>query len=103
MRHHICLTMEVKHDIAVQLTFLGDLNGRAFFLPEKWETSSSLQLYTDAAGCKGNGAIFGKHWFRAAWPDSWKSLNIAFLELLLIVTVLHIWGRYMVNRCGILH
>jgi len=59
--HHIRLTREVKHDIAVWLTFLGQFNERTFFLHEKWETSSSLQLYTDAAGSKGYRAIFGKH------------------------------------------
>ena len=68
--HHLRLTKEVKHDIAVWLTFLGQFNGRTFFLHEKWETSSSLQLYTGAAGSKGYGAIFGKHWFCGAWPDS---------------------------------
>ena len=99
LHHHIRLIKEVKHDIAVWLTFLGQFNGRTFFLHEKWETSSSLQLYTDAAGSKGYGAIFGKHWFCGAWPDSWKSLNIAFLELFPIVIALHIWGPYMANRC----
>ena len=97
--HHTRLTKEVKHDIAVWLTFLGQFNGRTFFLHEKWETSSSLQLYTDAAGSKGYGAIFGKHWFCGAWPDSWKSLKIAFLELFPIVIALHIWEPYMANRC----
>ena len=95
LHHHIRLIKEVKHDIAVWLTFLGQFNGRTFFLHEKWETSSSLQLYTDAAGSKGYGAIFGKHWFCGAW----KSLNIAFLELFPIVIALHIWGPYMANRC----
>ena len=52
-----------------------------------------------AAGSKGYGAVFGKHWFCDAWSDSWKSLNIAFLELFPIVIALHIWGPYMANRC----
>ena len=97
--HHIRLTKEVKHDIAVWLTFLGQFNGRTFFLHEKWETLASLQLYTDAAGSKGYSAIFGKHWFCGAWPDSWKSLHIALLELFPIVIALHIWGPCMANRC----
>ena len=97
--HRIRLTKEVKIDIVVWLTFLEEFNGKAFFLHEKWETSSPLKLFTDAAGSKGYGAIFGKHWFYGAWPDSWKSLNIAFLELFPIVIALHVWGPIMANRC----
>ena len=67
--HRIRLTKEVKNDIAVWLTFLDEFNGRAFFLHEKWRASSSLKFFTDAAGSKGYGAIFGKHWFYGAWPD----------------------------------
>ena len=89
-QHRIRLTKEVKNDIAVWLTFLDEFNGRAFFLHEKWGASSSLKLFTDTAGSRGYGAIFGKHWFYGAWPDSWKSMNIAFLELFPIVIALHI-------------
>ena len=37
-------------------------NGKSFFLNEKWENSVSLQLFTDAVGVHGFGAIFGSHW-----------------------------------------
>ena len=100
--HHIRLTKEVKHDIAVWLTFLGQFNGRTFFLHEKWETSSSLQLYTDAAGSKGYGAIFGKHWRRVA----------GFMEILKYrifravsdrYSATHLGALYGQQVCGILH
>ena len=68
-------------------------------MDDKWETSCSMKLFTDAAGSKGYGAIFGNHWFYGAWPESWKSFNIAFLELFPIVLALHIWGPSMANRC----
>ena len=58
-----------------------------------------LKLYTDAAGSKGYGAIFGRHWFYGEWPDSWKQLNIAFLELFPIALSLHVWGGQMSNQC----
>lgn len=61
--------------------------------------SSSLKFFTDAAGSKGYGAIFGKHWFYNGWPDSWKSMNTVFLELFPIVFTLHIWGPLIANRC----
>ena len=99
----IRLSKEAKSDIATWLTFLDQFNGKTFFLDDKWVTSSSVELFTDAAGSKGYGAIFGKHWFCGAWPASWTSLNIAFLELFPIVLSLHIWGPLMANRCVVFY
>lgn len=76
--HRIRLSKEAKSDMATWLTFLDKVNGITFFLDDKWETSSSLELFTDAAGSKGYGAIFGKHWFCGAWPASWTSLILPF-------------------------
>ena len=90
--HHIRLTKSCRKDILVWQTFLKNFNGRTFFLEEKWLSSNPLSLYTDAAGSKGYGAIFGKQWFFGEWPDDWKSLNIAFLELFPIVISLSTCG-----------
>lgn len=57
-----------------------------------------LKLYTDAVGSKGYGAIFGRHWFYGEWPDSWKTINIAFFELFPIVLSLHVWGGHICNH-----
>ena len=73
--HRIRLSKEAKSDMATWLTFLDKFNGKTFFLEDKWETSPSLELFTDAAGSKGYGAIFGKHWFCGAWPASWTSFK----------------------------
>ena len=97
--HHIRLNRESKHDIRMWLTFLDNFNGRAFFLSDRWENSSTLDLYTDAAASKGYGAVFGRHWFGGAFPDAWHSFNITFLELYPIVLAVHIWGSSMTNRC----
>ena len=70
--HHIHLSRGAKLDIMLWLRFLDDFNGR-----------SSLQLYTDAAGSIGFGAVFDRHWLHGTWPNHWKSYNIALLELLL--------------------
>ena len=97
--HHIRLTREVKKDLNVWKTFLDHFNGRAFFLDDYWVTSSALELFTDAAGSKGYGAVFGKKWFYGSWPESWKSLNITFLEFFPIVLAIHMWGGDMANKC----
>ena len=90
--HRIRLTKACRKDISVWLNFLENFNGRTFFLDEQWLSRAPLKLYTDAAGSKGYGAIFGRHWFYGEWPDSWKTLNIAFLELFPLALSLHVWG-----------
>ena len=77
----IRITKECKQDIQVWLSFLHQYNGISFFLPDRWLTSRKLQLYTDAAGSLGYGAVFSKHRFFGSWPDKWKSFNITILEL----------------------
>ena len=76
-----------------------EFNGRSFFLDDKWNTSTLLELYTDAAGPKGYGAIFGPHWFFGYFTDRWQSLNITFLQLFPIALSVRIWGSQLANRC----
>ena len=81
------------------MRFLGAFNRRAFFLDDLWVSSTKLELFTDAAGSKGYGTVFGSKWFYGSWPESWSSLNITFLEFFPIVIALHIWEPSMANRC----
>ena len=97
--HRIRLSKDAKADLKVWMRFLGEFNGRAFFLHDLWISSTTLELFTDAAGSKGYGAVFGRKWFFGSWPESWGSLNITFLEFFPIVIALHIWGRSMANKC----
>ncbi len=96
--HHIKLTKAVKADLQTWLTFLDNFNGKSFFLPDIWESSHSLELYTDAAGSKGYWSIFGHHWFYGHWPERWHSLNITILELFPIVLALCVWGSHVSNK-----
>ena len=96
--HQIRLSQGAKLDIMLWLRFLEDFNGRSFFLSDVWETSQSLQLYSDAAGLIGFGAVFDRHWFHGTCPNHWKSYNIALLELFPIVIAVHIWGHLMADK-----
>lgn len=96
--HHIHLSKGAKLDIMLWLRFLEEFNGRSFFFHDVWETSQTLQLYTDAAGSIGFGAVFGRHWFHGTWPELWKIYNIAVLELFPIVIAVHIWGSFMADK-----
>lgn len=73
--HFIRITRECKRDIQVLLSFLHQYNGKLFFLPDHWLTLRKLQLYTNAAGSLGYGAVFSKHWFFGSWPTSGNLLT----------------------------
>lgn len=97
--HSIRLSKGNKHDITVWLHFPNAYNGRSFFSLDIWNTSSFLELYTDAAASKGYGAILGQTWFFGRFPDTWQSFNITFLELFLIVLAVRLWSCHMWNWC----
>ena len=47
---------------------------------DTWLNSSKLNLFTDAAGALGFGALFGSHWCYGKWPPNWQYRNIAIFE-----------------------
>ena len=70
-----------------------------FFLMRDWEISVNLNLFTDAAGAHGFGAVFGSHWCYGEWPKEWLGRNIAILEFYPIVLSLMSWGDHIRDRC----
>ena len=97
--HHLRLSKDVKEDLKVWQSFLANFNDRSFFLEETWYSSIILDVYTDASGALGFGAIFGSRWCFGKWPASWSYRNIAILEFYTIVLSLYSWGHAMHNRC----
>ena len=96
--HFVRVSKEVKADLFTWQQFFKDYNGKSFFLNEQWEDSESLQLFTDAAGAHGFGAVFGAHWCYGEWPKTWIGLNIAILEFYPIVLSLILWGGHIRNK-----
>ena len=78
---------------------MSKFNGKSFFLLDEWFNSHKLNLFTDASGVLGFGAIFGTHWCYGRWPNEWAYTNIATLEFFSIVLSLFLWGHEMKNRC----
>ena len=89
----------MKADLRVWQEFLDENNGKSFFLEDFWHTSELLNLYTDASGSLGFGALFQNHWCYGSWPPSWTTYNIAALKFFPIVLSLFLWGSAMSNRC----
>lgn len=94
--HFIGITKEVLEDWG---SFLTDFNGRSLFLPDVWCHSTSLNLYTDASGSLGYGAVYGSRWPYGAWSNEWKGCNITLLELYPIVLAVTTWGALLANHC----
>ena len=96
--HFVRLRSDVKDDLRVWLTFLSSFNGAYFFRNEEWLNSTKLNLFTDASGSIGFGAIFGTAWCYGKWPSNWLHRNIAILEFFPIVLSLCLWGEKMRNQ-----
>ncbi|PFX27327.1 hypothetical protein AWC38_SpisGene7982 [Stylophora pistillata] len=92
------LSKEVKEDLLVWQSFVSAFNGRSFFLADRWTNSHQLELYADASGALGYGAVLGTHWCYGQWPHSWHHFNIAVLELYPIILILHLWGHDVQNQ-----
>ena len=96
--HYIRINKELKADLRLWQSFLTGFNDRSFFLQDFWDSSDKLELFTDAAGSLGFGAVFGKKRCYGKWPDHWLHQNIVLLESYPIVLSLYLWGHHIKNR-----
>lgn len=96
--HRVKLTRGCKDDLIVWKTFLENFNGKCFFLDDRLISADMLQLYTDASGGYGYGAVFKHHWFYGQWDENWFHNNITVKELYPIVLSVELWGHEMSNR-----
>ena len=79
----IRLSQAVKEDLRVWQQFLAGFNGRTIFLSEVWYNSNQLQLFTDASGAVGFGAIFWRPlvlWRVADQLEASKYRNLGILS-----------------------
>ena len=101
--YFIRITREVREDLHMWAEFLANFNGRTIFMAEQWLSSTSLNLFTDASGTLGYGAVLGLSWFYGAWYPQWVNQNITLLELYPIVLAVQIWGNRLTNGRIIFH
>ena len=62
--HHIRITSEARADLSTWLEFITSFNGVTLLVKQIWVTSDTINLYTDASGSIGYGAVMGSHWSR---------------------------------------
>ena len=66
---------------------LFNFNGKSFFMEDRWLHSPKLNLFTDASGAIGFGAIFGPHWCYGKWPTNSPVGSYLESRLTLIIAV----------------
>ncbi|KAM3934863.1 uncharacterized protein RB166_002258 [Leptodactylus fuscus] len=104
--HYVRLGRDLRNDLAVWDSFLGNYNGRSLILEGVLE-SVDMELFTDAAGGIGFGAYCKGRWCVGSWPQLWVdrgwTRNLALLELFPIVVAFSVWGDSFRNKKIRLH
>ncbi|KAK3088021.1 hypothetical protein FSP39_013582 [Pinctada imbricata] len=90
------LTQEAKADLHAWSVFLEHFNGKAVLLSDKWESSDSLNLFTDASNLVFGG-VFQNKWFYGKWDASWSTVHITIKELFPIVLAIELFANDMAN------
>ncbi len=100
--HHIPLRQAARSDIVWWHTFLDSWNGVSL-IPPAARDSRMYQVYTDASGGFGCGAIWDSRWFQYTWPPAFEGKAIAIQELLPIVMACMIWGPWWKDSMVLVH
>ena len=107
--HHIRLTVAIKADVLLWLSFLQDFNGFCSFPELDWNTNETLNLYTDSAGSPdlGCATVFGVNWVYFPWPKCLRGTtffdDITVLELVPILLAFSVWWEFLRTKKLILY
>lgn len=101
----IRMNSQARLDLNAWCEFIDNFNGKSMFINDDWQNSHKLNLYTDAAGRFGYGAVFGTKWFYGTWEDLslQQDYNITFKELFPIVIAVETWGQALANQSILFH
>ena len=73
-------------------TFLDVWNGVSILCPLRISVPDH-EVYTDASGTFGCGAVWANHLLQFKWPEFYSSVAIFPKELVPIVTTCFVWGQ----------
>ena len=91
--HRIRLNGAFRADLEWWHVFVGSWNGVSMMLRENLQ-SPEVEIWSDASGSWGCGALWGTQWCQVAWKGwpGFASASIAAKELLPIVVAVAVWG-----------
>lgn len=107
--HHLRVTLDIKRDLDMWLTFFKGFNGVSVFHDRFWVSNADVQLFTDSAAGRGLGfgAVFDRHWMYGVWPENWHVVgiteDITVLEMFPILVSLVVWGEQLMNKKLLFH
>ena len=101
--HYVRITHKVGEDLKTWLIFLQAFNGKSRMLPQYWQQSPRIELYTDASGTLGYvRAVLGPHWLFGRW-DEWGGQSITLLEFYPTVFAVSVSADSLSNKCISFH
>ena len=74
------------------------INGYTLLTGDRFISSSSLRLFTDAAGSKGFGLTHGQHWAYGPFSSKVQQFHINILELYPIALAVKLFGLNWHNK-----
>ena len=96
------ISAEAREDLEVWKSFLEEIPPTRHFRMLT-PSAPTMVIYTDASQTVGFGAVWGQEWFAGEWPQDWKTLNIAVLEIFPILAALHTWEKKTENGNILIH
>lgn len=91
--HFIKLNSECRADLRLWYDFLDHYNGCTVLTGDRFVSSSSLQLHSDAAGSRGFACTYLSSWTFGSFPDKVKYHHINTLELYPIALAVFLFGH----------
>ncbi|XP_060606581.1 uncharacterized protein LOC132758891 isoform X1 [Ruditapes philippinarum] len=96
--HFIKLSKDCRADLKLWYTFLENYNGVTLLTNDRFISSKTLRLYSDAAGSKGFACTHQNSWTFGEFPETVKTLHINILELFPIALAVVMFGKYWANK-----
>ncbi|XP_052797235.1 uncharacterized protein LOC128229385 [Mya arenaria] len=96
--HFIKLSAECRADLNLWYSFLDKYNGCTLLTGDRFISSDTLHLHTDAAGSKGFGCTHMSSWTYGVFTEKTKSHHINILELYPITLAVFLFGKSWHNK-----
>ena len=90
--HHVRLNKEFRSDLLWWYSFVHIWNGISLLRLTNGLIPSA-NIFTDASGNFGCGAVWGLQWIQGMWPVEWHHVNIMTKEMVPVVLACATWGR----------
>ena len=101
--HHIRVNAEIRDDLTMWLTFLEhpSVYNRPFLDFSKTLNADEIDMFSDASGKLGMGAICGRNWMYQMWDEQFirkHRPSIEYLELYAVVAAVLAWIHEFKNK-----